>query len=127
MKKLLSLSVIVALFILLFSHLVYATKTEPIPTGIQIEETWTPVNSVNGRCGTWAFFTNPNTASRYSVAYIHRCTYFNGEISQYGILDNDKLREFNYEELNAPPIEIFRSVPSLEKMLRKYSAKPPKE
>lgn len=112
---------------MLFSSLAYATETEPVPTGIQIEGTWTLVSVVNGSCGTWAFFTNPNTASKYSVAYIHRCIYFNMEISQYGILDDGKFREFLYEKLGAPPTEVFRSAPAIEEMLRKYLVKSPKE
>jgi len=93
---------------------------------MQIEGTWTLVNLVKGTCGTWAFFTNPDTTSKYSVAYIHRCIYFKGEISQYGILDNNKFREFLYKKLDAPPVEVFRNAPIIERMLRKYLAKPPK-
>ena len=115
--------VFMLLFIFYMFHLVatYVSSedTKPIPTVFEIVFGWELVDTEKESCGTFDYYVNPDPMSRYSVAYIHYCIAVEGQVGQYGFLDNGHLREFDVD-IDGRVKEFYRSQPNLTKQLKSY-------
>ena len=90
-----------------------------IPTVQEIVADWELVDTDNESCGPFNYYLNPDPQARYTVAYVHTCALAGGRISQYGFLDNGKLREFDVD-IDGRVKEFYRSQPNLTKHLKSY-------
>ena len=116
--------VVVFMLLFLFSvlHLaaIYAlpADTKPIPTVQEIITQWKLVDTDNEACGRFNYYLNPDPQARCTVAYVHYCIVVEGQVGQYGFLDNGKLREFvHFDGIGS---EFYRSQPNLTKQLKSY-------
>ena len=126
MSKAIKHTIVLAFMLLfLFSvlHLcalyVSSNDTKPMPTVQDIVAQWELVDTDNEACGRFDYYVNPDSTSRYTVAYIHTCTLHEGRISQYGFLDWGMLREFDVFEHGGTQ-EFVRSRPDITKQLKGY-------
>lgn len=93
--------------------------TNSIPTVFEIVNGWELVDTSSESCGRFDYYVNPDPMARYTVAYVHYCVVVEGQVGQYGVLDNGKLLEFDVD-IDDKVVEFYRSQPNLTKQLKSY-------